>query len=328
MELLGDRHAAEDALADSRHRGRRQAHQVEPGQIAGAEDAAEDGDAERSPGLVDGLHHPRADTAFLLRQFDQRGGHGGGHGDADPEPGDRHPSRHEEAARTDSHRGSEEEPDHEQDEAGGHGHLGAHQAHDPGRGNGSDNESGDQRQQPQPRSHGSRAEHTLEVLRHGEQDAEHGDDREHGEDHPPGERGRGEERQIDQRLAAGPAGQPALPGEETDQQRHSADHHGQGVDIAPAVLAGLDQAVGQDHQPGGRGRHPDEVQAWALRGAGFWHQGDDGDQGHHDDGHIDQEHPAPPVVRQQPTTQDGADREGHEGGRRHDPHGLGSLPLG
>ena len=81
------------------------------------------------------------------------------------------------------------------------------------------------------------------------------------------------------------------------------------------------------HQPGGRGRHPDEVQAWALRGAGFGHQGDDGDQGHHDDGHVDQEHPAPPVVRQQPTTQDGADREGHEGGRRHDPHGLGSLPL-
>ena len=32
--------------------------QVEPGQIAGAEHAAEDGDAERTPGLVDRLHHP------------------------------------------------------------------------------------------------------------------------------------------------------------------------------------------------------------------------------------------------------------------------------
>ena len=199
---------------------------------------------------------------------------------------------------------------------------------DSGRGNGSDDEPGDERQQPQARSHGGRAEHALEVLRHGEQDAEHGQDREHGEDHAPGERGRGEQRQVEQRLTARPAGQPAFPGEEADQQRHTADHHGQGVDVAPAVLAGLDQAVGQDHQPGGRGRHPDEVQARALRGAGLRHQGDDGDQGHHDDGHVDQEHPAPPVVRQQPATEDRADREGHEGGRRHDPHGLGPLLLG
>ena len=93
-------------------------------------------------------------------------------------------------------------------------------------------------------------------------------DRHHGEDHAPGERGRAEQRQIDQRLAAGPAGQPALPAEEADQQRHAGDHQGQGAGIAPAVLAGLDQAVGQRHQPGGRGRHPDEVQARALRRRG------------------------------------------------------------
>jgi hypothetical protein len=58
VELVGDCHAAEDALAGSRRSGRRQTHQVESGEIAGAEDASEDGDAERSPGLVDRLHHP------------------------------------------------------------------------------------------------------------------------------------------------------------------------------------------------------------------------------------------------------------------------------
>ena len=69
--------------------------------------------------------------------------------------------------------------------------------------------------------------------------------------------GRAEQRQIEQRLAAGPMGQPALPGEEADQQRHSGEDHEQGADVAPAVLACLDQAVGQDDQPGGGGRHPD-----------------------------------------------------------------------
>ena len=200
-----------------------------------------------------------------------------------PSPATDHPRRHEEATRTDTHRGSEEEPDREQDEAGGHGDLGAHPLDDLGSGKGSDDESGDQRQQSQARTHGIRPEHTLEVLRHREQDAEHGENREHGEDHSPGERGRTEQRQVEQRLTAGPTGQPAFPGEEAEQQRHSPHHHRQGVDIAPALLAGFDQTVGQEHEPGCRGQHPDEVQAWTFRGARIRHQAYDGHQGNHDD---------------------------------------------
>ena len=42
------------------------------------------------------------------------------------------------------------------------------------------------------------------------------------------------------------------------------NHQGQGADVAPPVLAGLDQPVGNGDQAGGRGRHPDQVQARAL----------------------------------------------------------------
>jgi hypothetical protein len=138
---------------------------------------------------------------------------------------------------------------------------------DPVGGNCPDRQARDQRQKPQARDDGISAENALEVLRHGEQHADHGEDRHRREQHAPGERGGAEQREVDQRLTAGPGAESAFPAEESDQQRHSADHHEHGAGIAPAVLACLDQAVGHGHEPTSGGRDPDEIQARALRRA-------------------------------------------------------------
>ena len=79
MKLGSDRNATEDALSDCGSRRCRQSAQVEMGQVAGAEHAAQHRDAERASRLVDGLENRRADTAFVLGQLDQGGGHGGSH---------------------------------------------------------------------------------------------------------------------------------------------------------------------------------------------------------------------------------------------------------
>jgi hypothetical protein len=53
MDLLGDRHAAEDTPPGGSGGGRRQSWQAETGEAAGAQHAAEDGDAEGATSLVD-----------------------------------------------------------------------------------------------------------------------------------------------------------------------------------------------------------------------------------------------------------------------------------
>jgi len=73
---------------------------------------------------------------------------------------------------------------------------------------------------------------------------------------------------------------------------------------------------------------PDEIQARALRCTGLRQQDDDGRQADHDDWQVYQKHPAPPVVREQPTTQDRAGWEGHEVDPSPDGDGLRSLLLG
>ena len=113
-----NRHAAENALPGRRCGSRRQPGQAEPGEIAGAQHAAEDGDTERAAGLVDRLQYRRGDAALLFRHLYQRGGHSGGHGDTRAQPGDGHPRRHEHAARGHARRGAYGQADGEQDEAG------------------------------------------------------------------------------------------------------------------------------------------------------------------------------------------------------------------
>ncbi len=51
MKCLRDRYASEDALAGRRCRRRRQVAQIEVGDVAGADDTAEDGDAQRPTDL-------------------------------------------------------------------------------------------------------------------------------------------------------------------------------------------------------------------------------------------------------------------------------------
>jgi hypothetical protein len=193
----------------------------------------------RAPDLVHRLQHSRANTAALLRQLGECGGRCGGQGDAHPHPDDGHPRGHENAARARIRGGSGQQADGEQCETGRDGNLGAHQVDDPVGGNCPDHQDRDQRQKPQARDDGISAENALEVLRHGEQDADHGEDRHRREQHAPSERGGAEQREVDQRLTAGPGAESAFPAEESDQQRHSADHHEHGAGIAPASWPAL-----------------------------------------------------------------------------------------
>jgi len=101
------RHPAENALARRRRR-RRQPRQVETAKVTGAEDAAEDGDAERAPVLLTPAARRNRRRFFppIVRPMRR---HGRGHGDAVLSR-HHHPRRHEQAARTDAGQGADEQP--------------------------------------------------------------------------------------------------------------------------------------------------------------------------------------------------------------------------
>ena len=52
-----------------------------------------------------------------------------------------------------------------------------------------------------------------------------------------------------------------------------------GAQAAPAVLPGLDEAVGEAHQPGGREHHPGRVEPRLLGGLALRDQGQHGEPG-------------------------------------------------
>ena len=167
-------------------------------------------------------------------------------------------------------------------------------------------------QQPQAGSHGVGAEHALEVLRHGKHDADHGQDRDRDQDDPPGVGRRREQVQLNQRLSARTAALPALVPEEPDKHRHaSADRH-QCADAHPAMLARLDQAIGQAYQASGRGNDADCVHAGTVCRARLRDQPRGHGQPDQGDRDVDQEHPAPPVASEQPAAEDRPDRQREE----------------
>jgi hypothetical protein len=111
-----------------------------------------------------------------------------------------------------------------------------------------------------------RAAHDLEIQRHGEEQPEHdeGDDRAEGRS--PGERARSEEVQVDERCL-----DPPLPEHERAKREHAAEHLRERRAVAPAYVAGVDDAVGEEGEPAGREGHADQVDALPHAAAALRH---------------------------------------------------------
>ena len=123
----------------------------------------------------------------------------------------------------------------------GDGELGAGAARQPvGRRTAGD-QAADHRQQAQAAAEGVCAGHALEVLRHGEDQPEHGERDRRDQDRPPGEARRVEQAEVEQRLAVAADGAP-LPQDERDQDEQAGEQGKQRRDAAPALLACLDRA--------------------------------------------------------------------------------------
>ena len=204
-------------------------------------------------------------------------------------------------------------------ELGGHppGHL-VSQA-------GAERQAAHQRQQPQAAAHRVHAEDGLEELGRREQQAEHREDAERLQDGPPGEPGRPEQPEIHERLPAGRLVRRSSHATKAASTATPPDHRGDRRRRGPAVLPGRDETVDQRGQAAARGHDPHRVQAGAAGGTRLRHQHHDRDQADHHHRDVQQEHPAPPVVGQQPAAEDRADRQGQEVGRRPGADRLGPL---
>ena len=180
VELLGHRHPAENALARRRGRRRRQSRQVETAEVASAQHAAEDSDAERAPVLLTACSTAAPTPLFSSDSSTSAADMAVAMAMPVPIPATTIHDPTNRPLEPTLVRAPEKQPGGQQDEAGGNGHLGPHYLDHPGGRDGPDDEPSDEGQETYARAHGSGGEHALEVLGHGEEDPEHGQDRHHG----------------------------------------------------------------------------------------------------------------------------------------------------
>src|SRR6266545_3732829 len=141
-----------------------------------------------------------------------------------------------------------------------------------------DEQAGDQGEQADAAALGVGAAHDLEVERRREQQPEHDEGNDRAERRSPREGARSEKLQVDERRR-----DPALPEDEHGERERAAKHLGERSHVAPAGVAGADDAVGEERKPAGRERDTDQIDPLTAAAAALREQDGDGDERQRDD---------------------------------------------
>ena len=120
-------------------------------------------------------------------------------------------------------------------------------------------------------------------------------------------------------------GGPLLDDDEGHQQHGGYGEQGEGDRGAPAVGAGLGEAVDEGQQAAGDGRRAGEVVAVVGRGPALRDVAEGGHGGRDGDGHVDEQRPAPGGELGQHAAQDEADGGAAAGDAAVDGEGPGPL---
>ena len=158
-----------------------------------------------------------------------------------------------------------------------------------------------------PASQWPHAEHELQVLGDEQERAEHHEQAEHVRRQRGAERRRREQTHVDQRI-----GEPSLAAEE-DHPNREADQNRYNWQQRPSILGQALDAVDDAQHGNDRLRGAQRIHVAGARVAELRQQHRTQDEQHEHDRHIDEEHRAPPEVRQNHSaehrTDDGAGRE-------------------